>query len=79
MSIFASGQPGLDQVVQQMVRKADDVDFLDKLLRDQVVLQLSNDKQEKQAFQQTIQTVREQINVELHINKPAEELDMKGS
>jgi geranylgeranyl pyrophosphate synthase len=78
MTIFASGQPGLNHVVQQMVRKADDVDFLDKLLRDQVVLQLSNDKQEKEAFQQTIRTVREQINVELQIDKAAEELDMKG-
>ncbi|MBR2564585.1 MAG: polyprenyl synthetase family protein [Paenibacillus sp.] len=77
MSIFASGQPELNDVVQQMVRKADDVDFLDKLLRDQVVLQLSNDKEEKDAFKQTIQTVRERINVELQINKSAEELDMK--
>ncbi|MDP9698055.1 polyprenyl synthetase family protein [Paenibacillus polysaccharolyticus] len=78
MTIFASAQPGLNQVVQQMVRKADDVDFLDKLLRDQVVSQLSNDKQEKESFQQTIRTVREQINVELQINKATEELEMKG-
>lgn len=79
MTIFASAQPGLNQVVQQMVRKADDVEFLDKLLRDQVVSQLSNDKQEKESFQQTIRTVREQINVELQINKATEELEMKGS
>ncbi|MGQ8875354.1 polyprenyl synthetase family protein [Paenibacillus sp. TSA_86.1] len=78
MNIFAAGQPELHHVVQQMVRKADDVDFLDKLLRDQVVLQLSNDKQEREAFQQTIRTVREQINVELQINKPVEEIEMKG-
>jgi len=70
MMIFASGQPEFNRLVQQMVRKADDVDFLDKLLRDQVVLQLKKDKQEKEAFKQTIRTVREQINVELQIAKP---------
>ncbi|OMF17735.1 geranyl transferase [Paenibacillus amylolyticus] len=70
MMIFASGQPEFNRLVQQMVRKADDVDFLDKLLRDQVVLQLKNDKQEKEEFKQTIRTVREQINVELQIAKP---------
>lgn len=79
MSIFASGQPELNRIVQQMVRKADDVDFLDKLLRDQVVVQLGNDKKEKESFQQTIRTVREQINVELQISKPGEGPKMKGT
>ncbi|WJM10856.1 polyprenyl synthetase family protein [Paenibacillus sp. PK1-4R] len=77
MTIFASGQPEFNQLVQQMVRKADDVDFLDKLLRDQVVLQLKNDKQEKEEFKQTIRTVREQINVELQIAKPGGLHEMK--
>ncbi|WP_458126700.1 polyprenyl synthetase family protein [Paenibacillus sp. Z3-2] len=77
MMIFASGQPEFNRLVQQMVRKADDVDFLDKLLRDQVVLQLKNDKQEKEEFRQTVRTVREQINVELQINKPGGLPEMK--
>ncbi|PZT53014.1 polyprenyl synthetase family protein [Paenibacillus silvae] len=77
MGIFAAGQPELNQIVQQMVRKADDVDFLDKLLRDEVVQQLSRDKQQKETFQHTIQTVRERINVELQISKSAEGPDMK--
>ncbi|WP_427050797.1 polyprenyl synthetase family protein [Paenibacillus sp. TC-CSREp1] len=77
MGIFAAGQPELNQIVQQMVRKADDVDFLDKLLRDEVVQQLSRDKQQKETFQHTIQTVRERINVELQISKSAEEPNMK--
>ncbi|WP_336759903.1 polyprenyl synthetase family protein [Paenibacillus sp. USHLN196] len=77
MMIFASGQPEFNRLVQQMVRKADDVDFLDKLLRDQVVLQLKNDKQEKEEFRQTIRTVREQINVELQITKPGGLPEMK--
>ncbi|WP_440119248.1 polyprenyl synthetase family protein [Paenibacillus sp. QZ-Y1] len=77
MNIFASGQPEFNRLVQQMVRKADDVDFLDKLLRDQVVLQLKNDKQEKEEFQQTIRKVREQINIELQISKPSGLPEMK--
>ncbi|WP_458460759.1 polyprenyl synthetase family protein [Paenibacillus sp.] len=77
MMIFASGQPEFNRLVQEMVRKADDVDFLDKLLRDQVVLQLKNDKQEKEEFRQTIRTVREQINVELQIAKPGGLPEMK--
>jgi len=79
MNIFASGQPEFNRLIQQMVRKADDVDFLDKLLRDQVILQLQNDKQEKQDFLDTIRTVREQINIELQISKPGGLPEMKGT
>ncbi|MGF9695935.1 polyprenyl synthetase family protein [Paenibacillus sp. MABNR03] len=77
MNIFASGQPEFNQLVQQMVRKADDVDFLDKLLRDQVIVHLQNDKKEKEDFLHTIRTVREQINIELQISKPIEIPEMK--
>ncbi|MFE6073708.1 polyprenyl synthetase family protein [Paenibacillus sp. NPDC057886] len=77
MNIFASGQPEFNRLIQQMVRKADDVDFLDKLLRDQVIIQLQNDKQEKQDFLDTIRTVREQINIELQISKPSGLPEMK--
>ncbi|NUU76701.1 polyprenyl synthetase family protein [Paenibacillus xylanilyticus] len=77
MNIFASGQPEFNQLVQQMVRKADDVDFLDKLLRDQVIVHLQNDKKEKEDFLHTIRTVREQINIELQISKPTEIPEMK--
>jgi geranylgeranyl pyrophosphate synthase len=79
MNIFASGQPEFNHLIQQMVRKADDVDFLDKLLRDQVIMQLQNDKQEKQDFLETIRTVREQINIELQISKPSGLPEMKGT
>lgn len=70
MDILASGQPEFNRLVQKMVQKADDVDFLDKLLRDQVVIHLRQDKIEKQEFVDTIRTVREQINKELQISKP---------
>ncbi|RAJ00591.1 geranylgeranyl pyrophosphate synthase [Paenibacillus pabuli] len=79
LNIFAFGQPEFNRLIQQMVRKADDVDFLDKLLRDQVILQLQNDKREKQDFLDTIRTVREQINIELQISKPGGLPEMKGT
>lgn len=69
MEIFAAGMPVFNKLVQQMVRKADDVDFFDKLLRDQLVTSLRNDQEEKDAFFSTINQVREQINRELKITK----------
>ncbi|WP_340395603.1 polyprenyl synthetase family protein [Paenibacillus sp. FSL E2-0177] len=70
MEIFASGQPEFNRLVQQMVLKADDVDFFDKLLRDQMLTNLKNNKQEKVDFHNTIQKVRGEINNQLPINKP---------
>jgi len=70
MDIFASGHPEFNRLVQQMVHKADNVDFFDKLLRDQMVTTLKNDRQEKDDFHQAIETIRHQINDILSITKP---------
>ncbi|MFD0618724.1 polyprenyl synthetase family protein [Paenibacillus sp. GCM10027629] len=70
MDIFASGHPEFNRLVQHMVRKADNVDFFDKLLRDQMVTTLKNDRQEKDDFHQAIETIRQQINDILSITKP---------
>ncbi|MDQ0116229.1 polyprenyl synthetase family protein [Paenibacillus harenae] len=70
MDIFASGNPAFNRYIQRMVDKADNVDFYDKLLRDQMVSVLRNDRQEKEDFAETIETVREQINRQLQISKP---------
>ena len=37
MGLFASGNLKLNRLIQNMVRKADDVDFFDKLLRDHII------------------------------------------
>ena len=37
MDLFASGDATFNKVIQNMVRKADDVDFFDKLLRDHMI------------------------------------------
>ncbi|WP_307347393.1 polyprenyl synthetase family protein [Paenibacillus polymyxa] len=70
MEIFASGNPEFNNLIQKMVQKADDVDFLDKLLRDQMITQLKNDSREKEDFMNTVKTVRDQINNHLKITKP---------
>ncbi|MGZ9584335.1 polyprenyl synthetase family protein [Paenibacillus marinisediminis] len=72
MDIFASGNPEFNRLIQQMVQKADDVDFFDKLLRDQMVTALRNNRSEKDEFIETIKSVRDQINEHLQIP------DLKG-
>ncbi|GAA0133200.1 hypothetical protein YSY43_00400 [Paenibacillus sp. YSY-4.3] len=69
MSIFASGAPEFNRLIQRMVQQADDVDFLDKLLRDQIVTVLRNSSKEKDSFLDTVQAVRRQINQQLQIPK----------
>ena len=62
MGLFASGNPKFNRVIQNMVRKADDVDFFDKLLRDHMITNLKNERKEQEDFLDTIETVRNQIN-----------------
>ncbi|MBS4192326.1 polyprenyl synthetase family protein [Bacillus sp. FJAT-49705] len=69
MDFFASGNPEFNSLIQNMVKKADDVDFFDKLLRDRMITMLRNERNEQEAFLDTIKTVRNQINNVLHIHK----------
>ncbi|WHY78752.1 polyprenyl synthetase family protein [Neobacillus sp. WH10] len=69
MELFSSGNPKFNRIIQIMVRKADDVDFFDKLLRDQIITNLKNEKKEQEDFLDTIEIVRNQINNILKIPK----------
>lgn len=69
MEVFASGNPEFNRLIQRMVTKADDVDFFDKLLRDQMITFLKNEQKEKEYFSETVKEVREQINNLLQITK----------
>ncbi|MFB5269805.1 polyprenyl synthetase family protein [Paenibacillus enshidis] len=69
MAIFTSDIPEFNHLIQYMVRKAVDVDFFDKLLRDQVIASLKNDRKDKEDFSATIEKVRHQINSTLQIAK----------
>ena len=69
IELFASESPKFNNVIQKMVRKADDVDFFDKLLRDHIIAILKNERKEQEDFLDTIETVRNQINNVLPIPK----------
>jgi geranylgeranyl pyrophosphate synthase len=62
MDLFASGNPEFNRIIQKMVRKADDVDFFDKLLRDHMAANLKEERKEQDEFLDTVETVRLQIN-----------------
>jgi geranylgeranyl pyrophosphate synthase len=67
MRVFATGNTKFDRLIQKMVRKADDVDFFDKLLRDHIIANFKAEGKEREGFLETIETVRGQINAVLHI------------
>ncbi|WP_139365157.1 polyprenyl synthetase family protein [Litchfieldia alkalitelluris] len=69
MDLFASGHPDFNSLIQRMVRKADDVDFFDKLLRDHMISNLRNERKEREDFLNTIKTIRNEINAILPISK----------
>ncbi|WP_379127490.1 polyprenyl synthetase family protein [Paenibacillus sp. sgz500958] len=70
MNLFAYGNPEFNHLVQQMVQKADDVDFFDKLLRDRMVITLRNHEKDKDDFLETVKNIRNQINSQLLIHQP---------
>ena len=69
MELLTSDMPTFNGVIQQMVRKADDVDFFDKLLRDHMITMLKNEKKEQEDFLDQVENIRNQINANLHIPK----------
>ncbi|WP_429466926.1 polyprenyl synthetase family protein [Neobacillus sp. B4I6] len=69
MKLFFSGNPKFNRVIQNMVWKADDVDFFDKLLRDHMITTLKNERKEREGFLDIVETVRKEINHILKIPK----------
>jgi geranylgeranyl pyrophosphate synthase len=69
MRIFSSGDTKFNDVIQNLVRKADDVEFFDKLLRDHIIAILKKEREELEEFLVTIKTVRKEINSFLKISK----------
>lgn len=69
MELFASAAPEFNAIVQKMVHKADDVDFLDKLLRDQMITLLKREKEEQEAFADTVKTMGQHIDRLLTISE----------
>ena len=69
MAVFASDMPDFDRLVQRMVRSAGDVEFFDKLLRDEMIVMLRSDREEQERFLGLVREVRKQINDTLRIAK----------
>lgn len=67
MALFAMNDENFNQLIQKMVRKADNVDFYDKLLRDHIITNYNKKQKEKNDFLNTIETVRNEINKSLPI------------
>ncbi|AXI10178.1 geranyl transferase [Oceanobacillus zhaokaii] len=62
MELFFSANPAFNQTIQQMVRKATDVDFFDKLLRDHMVSNLQKERKEREEFTEMTRMMRKEIN-----------------
>ncbi|MDS0525140.1 polyprenyl synthetase family protein [Clostridium sp. SHJSY1] len=69
MALFTSGISEFNSIIQDVVKKADDVDFFDKLLRDHIITMLKDDRKEREEFLDTIENVRNEINSVLNIPK----------
>lgn len=74
MKQFASGFHQFNILLQKMVEKGDDVDFFDKLLRDHMIDHLKRQREEKEAFKEKIQNVKEKVNQALLISPVREPL-----
>lgn len=77
IELFALENSKFNSLIQNMVKKADDVDFFDKLLRDHMMTILKNERKEQEDFLDTIETVRNQVNNILPIPKIENDALMK--
>ncbi|CAM3538019.1 polyprenyl synthetase family protein [Marinicrinis lubricantis] len=77
MEVFSVGSPELNGLIEQMAHKAENVDFFDKLLRDQLLISMQKQREEKQQFERIVQNAREEINQLLEIQKPEHMPSMK--
>ncbi len=69
MELFSPKDKQFSNLIQSVVKKSDDVDFFDKLLRDHIISMLKKERIEQEAFLNTVKTVRNQINDILYIPK----------
>ncbi|MBM7605043.1 geranylgeranyl pyrophosphate synthase [Metabacillus crassostreae] len=69
MELFMTGNTNFNDLIQTLVKNADDVDFFDKLLRDHMVTNLRDDQKEQDTFSETIERVRKEINKILPIER----------
>ncbi|HWQ70939.1 MAG TPA: polyprenyl synthetase family protein [Desulfitobacteriaceae bacterium] len=73
MRLFAPVNSQFHELLQKMVSQAEDVDFLDKLLRDQMITVLKKEKAEQEAFAETIKITGKQIAGLMKIGQTAQD------
>ncbi len=62
MGLFAAGMPEFNRLIQKLVKKAENVDFFDKLLRDHMLAQLEKDRTDRETFSSLANELREEMN-----------------
>ncbi|WP_034333543.1 polyprenyl synthetase family protein [Bacillus sp. J37] len=62
MKVFTSDITEFNRMIQQFVKKATDVDFFDKLLRDHIITTINSNREEQDNFIKTVREVRNRIN-----------------
>ncbi len=67
MKVFTSDITEFNHMIQQLVKKATDVDFFDKLLRDHIITTINNNREEQGKFIKTVREIRNMINPILHL------------
>jgi geranylgeranyl pyrophosphate synthase len=77
MELFSFGNSELNRLIQNIIRKADDVDFFDKLLRDHIINNLKNEGKDQEDFLDTIKSIRNQVNNILHLNEDSHDSFVK--
>ncbi|GGO04942.1 polyprenyl synthetase family protein [Saccharibacillus kuerlensis] len=68
MDLLTSDMPQLNKVIQQMVKKAEDVEFFDKLLRDQMLIEMKKDREDRERFREQLDEIRAEIDAALPIS-----------
>ncbi|MDQ0230334.1 polyprenyl synthetase family protein [Metabacillus malikii] len=69
MNLFTSEISEFNNLIQHVVRKAENVDFFDKLLRDHILTTLRTDRKEQDDFFDTVKEVRQHVNEILPMTK----------
>lgn len=72
MNLLTSFDPKLNQFIQKVVFRANDVEFYDKLLRDHILSRLKIEREEKKDFLKTVQDVRQRVNQLLNLPEETE-------
>ena len=67
MALFTSGMPEFNRMIQNLVKRAGNVEFYDKLLRDHMLDNMRKDRDDLKAFKENVKGIRSEINRSLTV------------